>query len=79
MPTGKRSVSTPESIAYGNKDSLLDLHHHPGAWSWVEQEIWMSILWQEQGQVPELCQDRELEDKGQRGSKQGTNEERMFV
>lgn len=77
MLTGKRSVSTPEGMAYGNKDSALDLHHRPGAWSWVEVQI--SILWQEQGQVPELCLDRELEDKGQRGSKQGTNEERMLV
>lgn len=69
MLTGKRTVSTPEGMAYGNKDSVLDLHHHPGAWSWTEEEIQISTLWQEQGQVPELFQDRELEDKGQRGSK----------
>lgn len=52
MLTGKRSVCTPEGMAYGNKDSMLDLHHHPGAWSWTEEEIQISTLWQEQSQVP---------------------------
>jgi len=65
----ERGLSLLLKVWLMDKDSVLDLHHHPGAWSWTEEEIQISTLWQEQGQVPELCQDRELEDKGQRGSK----------